>query len=129
MRKSRLLLVSLLIGITLLVTALAGCTFGTATTTPTDGTTGGFDWTIIVFVVVLFGIFYFLMIRPQQKRAKEMQKLMESMKVGEEVVTAGGIYGTIERIDDMTMELRIASGATMKVARSSIVGKAHPEQK
>jgi preprotein translocase subunit YajC len=68
--------------------------------------------------------FYFLLIRPQQKRQKETQQLMASLEVGDRVVTAGGLFGTIERIEDDLMELRIADGVVVDMARSSVVRRA-----
>lgn len=78
----------------------------------------------IVGNVVLFGsiilIFYFMIIRPQQKRAKERQQMVDSMKKGDKVVTAGGIHGTIVGIEDKTLLIQIADNVKVKVDRSSI---------
>ncbi len=76
---------------------------------------------MIIFLVVMFGIFYFLMIRPQRKRQKEHTKLMQELKKGDKVVTAGGIYGTIESLSDDSVVLKIESGNTIRVARGSVV--------
>jgi preprotein translocase subunit YajC len=74
--------------------------------------------------VILFGsiilIFYFMIIRPQQKRAKERKKLLESMKKGDKVITSGGIYGTIAGIDENTVLVQIADNVKVKLDRSSI---------
>lgn len=87
------------------------------------GTTGGSDWTLIVFLVVIFAVFYFLMIRPQRKRQKEHQKLVQELNKGDRVITAGGIYGVVDSIAEDTFTLKIESGGTIKMARSSIIGK------
>jgi len=84
---------------------------------------GGFDWTIIIFLVLIFAIFYFLMIRPQRKRQKEHQQLMEELQKGERVITTGGIYGQIESLSEDSVILKIESGATMRVSRGSVVTK------
>jgi preprotein translocase subunit YajC len=74
--------------------------------------------------VILFGsiilIFYFMIIRPQQKRAKERQKLIESMKKGDKVITSGGMYGTIAGLDEKTVLVEIADKIKVKLDRSAI---------
>jgi len=77
----------------------------------------------ILFLVLIFAAMYFFMIKPQRKRQKEQQELVQELRRGEKVVTTGGIYGQIESISQDTVVLRIESGATMKVARISIAGK------
>ena len=84
---------------------------------------GGFDWTIIIFLALIFGVFYFLMIRPQRKRQKEHHELVQELRRGDKVITAGGIYGVIENLSDDSIVLKIESGATIRVARSSVVGR------
>ncbi len=73
-------------------------------------------------LVIMFAIFYFLLIRPQQKRAKQHKELVQSLKAGDEVVTAGGIHGKVVTVQDMIITLEIASNVRVKVNRSSIVG-------
>ena len=74
--------------------------------------------------IILFGsiilIFYFMIIRPQQKRTKERQKLIDSMKKGDKVVTSGGMYGTIAGLDEKTVLLQIADNVKVKLDRNSI---------
>jgi preprotein translocase subunit YajC len=95
-----------------------------ATTPPAEGQGGGgFDWTIIIFLVLIFAMFYFLMIRPQRKRAKEQQELMAGLQKGDRVITSGGVYGVIESVSEDSVVIKIESGATMRVARGSIAGK------
>ena len=84
---------------------------------------GGFDWTLIIFLVLIFVVFYFLLIRPQRKRQKEHRELIEELKRGDNVVTAGGIYGVIESISEDSIVIKVESGATMRVARGSIAGR------
>ena len=73
-------------------------------------------------IFVLFAIFYFLLIRPQQKKAKEHKAMIENLKKGNRVVTSGGIFGTIISLDDTTLGLEIAEKVKIKVARSNIAG-------
>ncbi len=80
-------------------------------------------WPIIIFLVFLFGMMYFVMIRPQRKRQQEHQQLVEELRKGDKVITAGGIYGQIETVSDENVVLKIESGATIRVAKSSVVGQ------
>jgi len=121
MSKTGLLALTLMA--VLLITALVfsgGCF---PTETPTDGEGGGFDWTIIIFLVLIFAVFYFLLIRPQRKRQKQQQQLMEALKRGDKVITAGGIYGVVESVSEDSVIIKVESGATMRVAKSSVALK------
>ncbi len=69
----------------------------------------------IIMIVALIAIFYFFMIRPQQKRQKEIRKFREGIKVGDKVITAGGIYGKVRNINDTTFELEIDEKAGIKI--------------
>ncbi len=88
-----------------------------------EGEAGGFDPTIIIFLVLIFGVMYFLMIRPQRKRQKEHQQLVEELRRGDRVVTAGGIHGVVESLGEDSVVLKLESGATMRVTRSSVVSR------
>ena len=119
MNKTRVLTLALMA--VLLITALvfmAGC-YPVAT----EGEEGGFDWTIIIFLVLIFAVFYFLLIRPQRKRQKEQQHLMEELKRGDKVITSGGIYGVIESVSEDSILIKVESGATMRVSKSSVALK------
>ena len=83
---------------------------------------------MIIFFVVIFAVMYLLMIRPRQKQQKVHEAMMKELRPGDRVIMAGGIYGQIESIGEETAILKIESGATMKVARSSILGKAEGEE-
>lgn len=85
-------------------------------------------WGMLIFLVVIFAVMYFLMIRPRQKQQKEHESVMKELRAGDKVIIAGGIYGQIESLGEDTAILRIESGATMKVARSSILGKQEIEE-
>jgi preprotein translocase subunit YajC len=76
----------------------------------------------IIMLVIMFAIFYLLLIRPQQKRAKQHKELVENLKSGDQVVTAGGIHGKIVAVQDDIITLEIASNVRIKVNRPSIVG-------
>jgi len=83
---------------------------------------------MIIFLVAIFAIMYLLMIRPRQKQQKQHEAMMQELKPGDRVIIAGGIYGQIESLAEDTAIMRIESGATMKVARSSIIGRQEIEE-
>ena len=85
-------------------------------------------WGMVIFLVAIFAVMYFLMIRPRQKQQKEHEAIMMELRVGDKVIIAGGIYGQIESLGEDTAILKIESGATMKVARNSILGKQEVEE-
>ncbi len=77
----------------------------------------------IIMMVVLFAIVYFFMIRPQNKKQKEIQKFRNALSTGQNVVTIGGIHGTIKSIDDSdnTVMLEVATGVKVKFEKSAIM--------
>ena len=77
----------------------------------------------LVPFIFIFVIFYFLLIRPQQKRAKEHESMLNSLKKGDEVVTSGGMYGKITGITDQVATLEVAPNVRIRVQRQSISGK------
>jgi preprotein translocase subunit YajC len=74
----------------------------------------------LVPLVFMFGIFYFLLIRPQQKKAKEHRALIEALKKGDQVVTAAGIHGKITSVDENIVTLEIAPGINIKIGKGFI---------
>lgn len=80
-------------------------------------------WGMVIFLVAIFAIMYFLMIRPRQKQQKQHEEMEKELRVGDKVIIAGGIYGQIESLGGDTVILKIESGATMRVDRNSILGK------
>lgn len=89
---------------------------------PSTGDTpgGGAFWGQFATLPIIFAIFYFLMIRPQQQKAKEHQAMLDALKKGDEVLTAGGIYGKIHSVTDQVVTLEIAQNVRIRVARSRI---------
>ena len=85
-------------------------------------------WGMVIFLVAIFAIMYFLMIRPRQKQQRQQEEMLKELRAGEKVIIAGGIYGQIESLGEDTIILKIESGATMRVARSSILGKQEVEE-
>lgn len=86
---------------------------------------GGMISTIIMFALI-FAIFYFMIMRPQSKRQKERQKMLEAMKKGDKVVTNGGLHGKIIGMEDKTVLVEIADNVKVKVEKSAI-GAVLPE--
>ncbi|MET0321871.1 MAG: preprotein translocase subunit YajC [Duganella sp.] len=72
------------------------------------------------FLILMFVAMYFLMIRPQMKRAKEQKTMMEALAKGDEVVTAGGVLGRISKISDLYLTIEISNGVEMTVQKSSV---------
>ena len=118
MKRSRILISGAIIGLLITVLVLIGGCI------PQDeGAEGGFDWSILIFIALIFGVFYFLMIRPQRKRQKEHDELMLELRRGDKVITSGGIYGVIESLSDESVVMKIESGVTIRIARSSVMGR------
>jgi preprotein translocase subunit YajC len=84
-----------------------------------NGGGGSFISTIIMFGAI-FLIFYFMIIRPQQKRAKEREKMLSNVQKGDKVVTSGGLHGTIAGIDEKTVLLQVGDNIKLKFERSAI---------
>ena len=87
--------------------------------TPEGGSGGGMVGTLIMFAAI-FGIFYFMIIRPQQKKAKEREKLLSSLEKGDKIVTSGGIHGTISGLDEKTCLVDVGNNVKMKFERTAI---------
>lgn len=77
---------------------------------------------LLLPMVLIMGIFYFLMIMPQQRRQKKVAEMLKNLKTGDKVITNGGIYGTVVALEDEAVQLRIAEQVKMKVSRSAIAG-------
>ena len=88
----------------------------------TEGT-GGFSYTMIIFLVLIFAVFYFLMIRPQQKKKTEQRRLTEELKRGDKVITVGGILGEIDHVGENHIIIKVEDGTKLKLLKSSIMGK------
>ena len=89
---------------------------------------GGGGMMSILMIVMLFVIMYFFMIRPQQKKQKEIQKMRESLKVGDRIITSGGVYGKIKEIEDAAMIIEIAEGVRVKVDKASVFAATNEPQ-
>ena len=81
---------------------------------------GGFGMMNILFLVVLFGVFYFMLIRPQSKRAKEHKAMLGQLAKGDEVITNGGMAGRVDHIGDAFITVEVADGVKMKIQKQAI---------
>jgi len=84
------------------------------------GQSAGSGFSGLFMMVIIFGIFYFILIRPQQKKVKEHKKMVDELKKGDKIVTSGGIYGMVEGVGVNTLTVKIAEGTNVKIARSSV---------
>ncbi|NLL90084.1 MAG: preprotein translocase subunit YajC [Dehalococcoidales bacterium] len=96
---------------------------------PATGESGNSSLYMILFMVILFAIFYFLIIRPQSKRQKEHQNLLSNLQVGDKIITIGGIYGKIDSIKEDSYIIKIESGELLRMARNAIASKQPDEAK
>ena len=78
---------------------------------------------LIIILVLIVGIFYFLMLRPMRQREKKHDELVEELQKGDLVITAGGIYGQVESVSEDTVVLRVESGATIRVTKGGILNR------
>jgi len=84
------------------------------------GGQGGFGF--FIPLIIIFAIFYFILIRPQQKKQKDQRQLLQNLRKGDKVVTTGGLQGTIASLSDTVVTLEIADKVKVKVGRSYIAG-------
>ena len=84
-----------------------------------DGGSGSLVSTLIMFGAI-FLIFYFMIIRPQQKKAKERNKLLSNLEKGDKIITSGGVHGIIAGLDEKTVLVQVSDNLKMKIERSAI---------
>ena len=89
---------------------------------------GGFDGSFMIMMIAIFAIMYSFMIRPQNKKQKEIMNFRKNLEVGQEVISAGGIYGKVKAIEDNVVVLEIASGVKIRIDKNSIYANAAASQ-
>jgi preprotein translocase subunit YajC len=89
--------------------------------TPPPGTNAS-PWLQLIPFVLILGIFYFVMILPMRKRQQKVQDFQGGLKVGDKVITSGGIFGSITRVSEQSVQLQIANNVRIEVSRPAIVG-------
>ena len=117
MEKNKLLSLGLIVGLVVTLVFIGGCV---PQAEPEGGGTSPIY--MIIFLVLIFALFYFILIRPQRKKQKEQQKLTQELKRGEKVITIGGMYGQIESISEDSVVIKVESGALIRMARNAIAG-------
>lgn len=90
---------------------------------------GGSLLTALFPFILVFVIFYFLLIRPQRKKQKQHQEMVEQLKPGDKVITSGGIYGTIMGVQKDRFELKVASNVKIEVTKNSVTAILTPKKK
>ena len=85
---------------------------------------GGFGF---LFIIIAFAFLYFVMVRPQKRRQLETQRMLNDLKVGDEIITAGGMYGEVTRLGEDDVTVRIAPELEVRVARRAVAGITQPE--
>jgi preprotein translocase subunit YajC len=80
-------------------------------------------------MLLIIGVFYMLLIRPQQKRQRELQQTISELKAGDKVITTGGVIGTITTVRDTSLFIRSADKSILEIARSAVAGIAEEEKK
>ena len=81
----------------------------------------------LIVIVVLFAAFWLLLVRPQRSRARRQQELIRNVEVGDEIVSAGGLYGTIKRIDGDDLTVELAPQIEVRMARGAVAGIVEPD--
>jgi preprotein translocase subunit YajC len=89
--------------------------------TPPPGTNAS-PWLQLIPFVLILGIFYFVMIMPMRKRQQKVQEFQGGLKIGDKVITSGGIFGSITRVSEQSVQLQVANNVRIEVSRPAIVG-------
>jgi preprotein translocase subunit YajC len=88
--------------------------------TPSSGQGGAGGLLSFLPLVLIFVIFYFLLIRPQQKKAKEHKAMLDNLKKGDKIITSGGVYGIIESVGTNTITVKIAENVKVKISKAYV---------
>ena len=91
-----------------------------AMATPQQGSPN--PWLQLIPFALILGIFYFVMVMPMRKRQQKVQAFLSALKVGDRIITTGGIHGSITRVSDQVVQLQIANNVRIDVSRAAIVG-------
>ena len=105
------------------LTILAQSVTPSTSASPSSGTSGLLSF---LPLILIFGLFYAFMIRPQRQRQRRQQALLQELSVGDEVQTAAGMFGTIVQLSDEFAWVELAPGMTIKMLRRAVIGKTGP---
>ena len=115
MKRNSILNLALTVGLLLTLVTTGGCT--------SEGGGGTSFAPLIIILGLMLGMFYFLMIRPMRQREKKHDEMVIELEKGDIVITAGGIYGQVDRIDEDSVILKVESGATVRVTKGGVLRK------
>lgn len=90
---------------------------------------GGSAWSLFVPLIIMVGIFYFLVILPQKRQAQTLKDMIASLKAGDEIVTNGGIIGKIKEVRDTSFIIQSAEKSFLEIGKSAVIGKKAEEVK
>jgi preprotein translocase subunit YajC len=85
------------------------------------------NYTFLISLALMVAIFYFLLIRPQQRRVRQQRELVNSLQIGDEVITIGGMFGTIKSMDEDEVTLEVSPGTDVRMVKSAVARKFVPE--
>ncbi|MBI2847790.1 MAG: preprotein translocase subunit YajC [Chloroflexi bacterium] len=102
--------------------AIAGCAVPSADGEQAAGGVSSF-LPLIIILILIFGMFYFFMIRPIRQRERQHDRMVEELEKGDLVITAGGMYGEIESIDEDSIVLKVESGALIRVTKGGVMAR------
>lgn len=88
-----------------------------------DSSGGGFPFSYVIMMAVIFGIFYFLVILPQKKQKQQLQEMIATLRMNDEIVTNGGVIGKIKEIKDTSFIIQSAEKSFLEIGKSAVVGK------
>ena len=123
MKQKRFFIIGLLFSLVIVVASIGGCMPVEEGEEP-----GGIQSyvPIIILAVLMIAMFYFLMIRPMRQREQKHDQLVQQLQKGDKVITAGGVYGEVDRIDEDSIVLTVESGAKIRVTKGGVL--ARPEE-
>ena len=87
------------------------------------------SWTFWVMIAAMVAVMYFFMWRPESKRRKEMQKFRDGLKSGDKVITAGGIYAVVKKVEETTLLIEVDSNVTLRIDKNMVVAAPVPAEK
>ena len=124
MQKIKTIKLALVSGLLFALVTMGSC-LPASTEGGEEGGTASFI-PLVVILVLLAGMVYFLMIRPMRQREKKHDAMLQELNKGDKVITAGGIYGEIESIDETSVVLRVESGAKIRVTKGGVLNRQEP---
>lgn len=87
---------------------------------PSPGGTGA--WVQLIPFVLVLGIFYFVILLPMKRRQQKVRAFLDALKVGDRIVTSGGLFGTVTRLSDQSVQIQVAEKVRVEIARTAVVG-------